>query len=175
MRCSLVLGVMSEDHPGILESLSTVITAHDGEWTESKMVTMAGKFAGILTVDIPCREQHAFTDALTALAERGLKVNVERIQAHSEKVVREFNLEMIGQDRLGIVRDITHLLAKYDINLEALESRVESASMSGETLFIASGVVHIPEQVDMTQLQNDFEELANELMVDIKFSGQEAS
>jgi len=170
MRCSLVLGVMSEDHPGILETLSTVITSHDGEWTESKMVTMAGKFAGILTVEIPCAEQQAFTDALNALAEQGIKVNVETIQVHSEQVAREFNLDMVGQDRPGIVREITHLLAKYSINLDALESRVESASMSGETLFIASAVVHIPEQVDMVHLQDDFEELANELMVEIKLS-----
>lgn len=170
MRCSLVLGVMSEDRPGILDILSTLITDHEGEWTESKMVTMAGKFAGILTVELPCREQKPFTDALNALAAQGLKVNVERIQTYAELRVREFQLEMIGQDRSGIVREITHLLARHDINLEALESRVESASMSGETLFIASAVVHIPEQVDMNKLQDGFEELANELMVDIKLS-----
>ena len=62
------------------------------------------------------------------------------------------------------------MLAKYDINLEALESRIESASMSGETLFFATAVLHIPDGVDMTQLQDDFEELANELMVEIKLS-----
>lgn len=170
MRCSLVLGVMSEDHPGILETLSTVITAHGGEWTESKMVTMAGKFAGILMVEIPCSEQQPFTNALNGLAEQGLKVNVERIQAHAEQVAREFQLEMVGLDRPGIIREITHLLAKNDINLEALESRIESASMSGETLFFATAVLQIPDGVDMTQLQDDFEELANELMVEIKLS-----
>jgi len=170
MRCSLVLGVMSEDHPGILETLSTVITAHDGEWTESKMVTMAGKFAGILTVEIPCREQKLFTDALNALVEQGIKVNVERIEAYSEREVREFKLEMVGLDRPGIIRETTHLLAQYDINLETLESRIESASMSGEILFFGTALIHIPDGVDMVRLQDDFEELANELMVEIKLS-----
>jgi len=170
MRCSLVLGVMSEDHPGILETLSGVITAYDGEWTESKMVTMAGKFAGILTVELPCGEQQAFTDALHALAEQGLKVIVERIQIYCEEIAREFRLDMVGQDRPGIVREITSLLARYGINLEALESRIESASMSGETLFIASAVLHIPLAVELAQLQDEFEDLANEMMVDIKLS-----
>jgi len=159
---------MSEDRPGILDTLSAVITAHDGEWTESKMVTMAGKFAGILTVELPCREQQAFSDALEALAEQGIKINVERIEAHPEFMMSEFRLEMVGLDRPGIVREITHLLAEYGINLEALESRIESASMSGEILFIAAAVVHIPASVDMALLQDDFEQLANELMVDIK-------
>lgn len=170
MRCSVVLGVMSEDRPGIIESLSSLITAHGGEWTDSKMVTMAGKFAGILLIEIPCREQQAFSDALQALEVDGLKVVIEKIQQHAEPVLREFRLEMVGQDRSGIVRDITHLLANYDINLEAWESRIESASMSGETLFIASAVVHVPDTVDLVLLQDDFEELANELMVDIKLS-----
>ena len=171
MRCSLVLGVMSEDRPGILDTLSGVITAHDGEWTESKMVSMAGQFAGILTVEIPSQEQQAFTGALRALSKQGLKVVVKRIQNDAEEAsFREFRLDMIGQDRPGIVHEITRLLASYDINLEALESRIESASMSGETLFIATAEVHVPPTVDLTLLQDDFEELANELMVDIKLS-----
>jgi len=77
---------------------------------------------------------------------------------------------MVGQDRPGIIREITQLLARYNINLEALESRIESASMSGETLFIGSAVLHIPEAVELAQLQDEFEELANEMMVDIKLS-----
>lgn len=170
MRCSVVLGVMCEDRPGIIEKLSTTITAHDGEWTDSKMVTMAGKFAGILLVEIPCSEQQAFSEAVKALDVEGIRVVIEQIQPHTSPVFREFRLEMVGQDRSGIVRDITHLLADYQINLDAWESRVESASMSGETLFIASAVVHVPEGVDLALLQDDFEELANELMVDIKLS-----
>jgi len=162
---------MSEDRPGILETLSGVIAAHDGEWTESKMVTMAGKFAGILTVELPCNEQQAFGDDLGALSEQGIKVIVERIEVHSEEVAREFHLDMVGQDRPGIIREITHLLARYGINLEALESRIESASMSGETLFIGSAVLHIPAEVELPQLQEDFEKLANEMMVDINLSG----
>jgi len=170
MRCALVLGVMSEDRPGILDLLSGVISAHKGEWTESKMVTMAGKFAGILTVELPCDEQQGFIDTLSALADQGIRVWVERIQIHGEDTFREFQLEMVGQDRPGIVREITHLLAKYGINLDALSSRIESASMSGETLFIATAVLHIPEQIDLAHLQDDFEELANEMMVDINLS-----
>lgn len=170
MICSVVLGVMSEDRPGIIESLSSLIAAHGGAWTDSKMVTMGGKFAGILLVEIPCSEQQAFSDALQTLEVDGLKVVIEKIQQHAEPGLREFRLEMVGQDRSGIVRDITRLLASYDINLEAWESRVESASMSGEALFIASAVVDVPDTVDLTLLQDDFEELANELMVDIKLS-----
>ena len=170
MRCALVLGVMSDDRPGILDCLSSIISAHEGDWTESKMVTMAGKFAGILTVELPCTAQQAFTDDLNALAEQGIRVWVEGTQHYQEIACREFRLEMVGQDRPGIIREVTHLLAEQGINLEALESRIESASMSGEPLFIGSAVLHIPDTVDLPQLQSTVEALANEMMVDIHLS-----
>lgn len=170
MRCTLVLGVMSEDRTGILNELSAVITKHGGEWTDSKMVTMAGKFAGILTVELPCHLQDIFSDDLSALAEQGIKVWIERIEPYAEIACQEFRLEMVGQDRPGIIREITHLLAQRGINLEALESRIESASMSGETLFIGAAVLRVPETVDLIHLQDDFEALANEMMVDFKLS-----
>jgi len=170
MRSSLVLGVMSDDRTGIIEALSSVISRHGGEWTESKMVTMSSKFAGILLVEIPCAEEQALLRDLRGLGSNGLKVIAECIDEQPETAAREFCLEMVGQDRKGIIRDITHLLARYDINMESLDSRVESASMSGEALFIANAILHIPAHVDLVQLQNDFEMMANELMVDIRLT-----
>lgn len=168
MRCSLVLGVIADDRPGLLEALSMVISTHGGEWNDSKMVAMGGKFAGILLVEIPLREMQPFTDALDAFKMQGLSIAVDEVQSPAEQECREFYLELVGQDRPGIVREITLLLAKYDINLESLESHIESASMSGETLFFGTALIHIPEEVDLVLLQESFEELANELMVDIK-------
>jgi len=170
MRCTLVLGVMSEDRTGILNALSAVITKHGGEWTESKMVTMAGKFAGISVVELPCRFQEAFEADLNALIAQGIRVWVERTELPADLVCQEFHLEMVGQDRPGIIREITGLLAQRGINLEALESRIESASMSGEMLFIGSATLQVPENIDLAHLQDDFEALANEMMVDFKLS-----
>lgn len=170
MRCALILGVMSEDRAGILNELSEVITKHGGEWTESKMVTMGGKFAGILTVELSCQMQDAFTDELTQLAEQGIRVWVERVEAHVEDARQEFYVEMVGQDRPGIIREITHFLAQRGINLEALESKIESASMSGEVLFFGTAVLQVPVTMSLPSLQNDFEDLANEMMIDFKLT-----
>lgn len=170
MRCSLILAVMSDDRTGIIESLSSVISNHGGEWTESKMVTMSSKFAGILTVEIPGDAEQALIEELQSLGARGLKVFAERVEAQPDEALREFCLELVGQDRPGIIRDITRLVTKYEISMDALESRVESASMSGEALFIATAILHIPAHADLDRLQEDFEQLANELMVDIKLT-----
>jgi glycine cleavage system regulatory protein len=84
------------------------------------------------------------------------------------ETAREHSLELVGQDRPGIVHEITEVLADFDVNVQELETTVQSASMSGESLFMAHARIFIPPEVDMEKLQAELEDLANELMVDIE-------
>src|SRR5690606_5724164 len=76
-------------------------------------------------------------------------------------------LELVGQDRPGIVRDVSAVLARHGVNIEELETEVESASMSGELLFRARAALMLPDGGDAEALRADLERLANELMVDL--------
>ena len=81
---------------------------------------------------------------------------------------RDATIELVGQDRPGIVHDITAVLARLGINVLELETTVQSASMSGESLFIAHARILVPGDVPLDRLRAEMEELANELMVDIE-------
>ena len=52
MTTYLVLTIIGEDRPGIVESLAEIISDHSGNWLESSMSQLAGKFAGILRVSV---------------------------------------------------------------------------------------------------------------------------
>ena len=52
MTTYLVLTAIGDDRPGLVESLSQVITENSGNWLESSMSQLAGKFAGILRVSV---------------------------------------------------------------------------------------------------------------------------
>jgi hypothetical protein len=41
---SLILTVIGDDRPGLVGELSAVISAHQGNWLESSMAQLAGKF-----------------------------------------------------------------------------------------------------------------------------------
>ncbi len=169
MATSIVLTVISDDRPGIVESLSQTLAAHGGNWVESSMLSLAGKFAGILMATVPDEQSEALIGDLQALTATGLQVLVERSDAKARPTgAREFTLELVGQDRPGIVRDITGILARQHINVEELETECQDASMSGESLFIANARVLVPAEASLEKLQNELEDLANELMVDIK-------
>ncbi len=169
MSASIVLTVVSDDHPGIVEILSDVIAGHGGNWTESSMMCLAGKFAGILLVQLPADRADAFISAVEALDSQGLEIVAQRSKAPAEvDAAHEYSLELVGQDRPGIVHEITEVLARHDVNVQELETTVQSASMSGETLFIAHARIFVPREANLETLQDELEELANELMVDIE-------
>jgi len=169
MKKSVVLTVISEARPGIVETLSQTLAGRGGNWVESNMLSMAGKFAGILLVDVPGNQMEGLIADLAALESAGIQIVAEPCGSVGKpEGARQFYLELVGQDRPGIVRDITQILAKHHINVDELDTQCQNASMSGEILFIAQAHVSIPAEASVDALRDELEDLANELMVDIK-------
>ena len=69
--------LIGNDQPGLVESLVRIVASHHGNWLESNMSKLAGKFAGILRIGVD--EQHVDT-LITALDGHSLllKLVVER-------------------------------------------------------------------------------------------------
>ena len=167
MRTSLVLTVLGPDHPGLVEELSEIIGAYQGNWMESRMAQLAGKFAGILRISVPADQEQALIDALLAHDISSLRVMVERSQDLEQVEHRNLDLELLGHDRPGIIHDITHTLVDLGINVEELNTECYDASMSGETLFRARARLQVPLSVSTDELREVLEGLAHHLMVDI--------
>jgi glycine cleavage system regulatory protein len=174
MRTSLVLTVIGDDRPGIVEELSDTLLAAGGNWEESRMARLAGKFAGILRVSVEADRADALTASLRT-ANPGLTVVVERSGIDAAAAFRTIRLELVGNDHPGIVRDIARVLAEHQVNIEALETDVTSAPMSGDTLFRARAHLRIPPSVTLDWLRSRLEALAGELMVDLTLNDSEAS
>ena len=78
------------------------------------------------------------------------------------------DLELVGLDRPGLVREISQLLARHDVNVEELTTDRTSAPMSGEMLFRANARVRVPAHIDAAHLRGSLERLASDLTVEIK-------
>jgi glycine cleavage system regulatory protein len=168
---SLVLTLLGPDRPGIVESVADVIAAHGGNWLESRMAHLAGKFAGVLRADVPPEQVSAVIQALDGLQTRGLKIVAEVSQGMRDAAdQRAMDLELVGLDRPGLVREISQLLAQQGVNVEELTTDRSSAPMSGEMLFRARARVHLPAQADLPRLRAGLERLANDLVVEIRLA-----
>jgi glycine cleavage system regulatory protein len=77
-------------------------------------------------------------------------------------------LEIVGQDRPGIVSQIARVLASHGVNVEELQSECASAAMTGETLFKAQAKLRIPTGIDSVEIRRKLEKIAEDLIVEIK-------
>jgi len=162
--------VIGRDRPGLVESVAQVVAAHGGNWLESRMSRLGGHFAGILRVSVPAGKQPALETALRGLESVGLSVVAHRDEPQAGgQGARRTCLEIVGQDRPGIIREISHALAEFGVNVEELESECCSAAMSGEAIFKAQFHVSIPAGCSVTGLRARIERIAADLIMDVNF------
>ncbi len=165
---SLVLTFAGADRPGLVDLLSETVLAHRGNWEESRMANLAGQFVGILRLTIPESSNDALQAALAALAKDGLEVTVvggRPVQPRGQ--YSALRLELTGNDRVGIVHNISQILARHGVNVEDFSTECISAPLAGGLLFKASARLHCPPAVSAEDLRAALEDLANDLMVDI--------
>ena len=168
MDTSYIVTFIGDDRPGLVEELSTVIENNRGNWHESRLSQLGGKFAGLVLVSLPTDDGASLESQLKALSSSGLSVRVTPTSAtYPVEGGRSITLSVLGPDRLGIVKEISHTLAQHQINVVEMDSQVESAAMSGEALFRARIDAHIPTDTDMADLIDRLEDIANHMTLDI--------
>jgi glycine cleavage system regulatory protein len=169
MNIPLVMTIIGPDRTGLVERLARLVAEHGGNWLESRMARLGGQFAGILRIHLPAEREADLLKALRELERDGLAVTAQRdVTAPAAKLETAAAIEIIGQDRPGIVRQISQVLAQHGVNVEELETECVSAAMSGETLFKARARLHLPESCTVAKLRGDLEKIAQELMADIR-------
>ncbi len=168
MTTNLVLTVIGDDKPGLVEALSRAIASNSGNWLESSMSQLAGKFAGILRVSVADTEAEKLIAALQNLSP-DLKLLIERAAADGAgDSSLSVALNLVANDRPGIIREISRALAGLSINVENMSTRCVSAPMSGEPLFKAEALLKVPTGFKLERLQLELEDLADDLIVEIQ-------
>jgi glycine cleavage system regulatory protein len=166
----LVLTLIGTDQPGIVDSVAQAVEAHGGNWLDSRMAHLAGKFAGVLCVEVAEDQVEALEAALGRLGSEGLRIVVERSAPADVSHQDVVTIELLGVDRPGLVHEISALLAARRVNVEELATERTVAAHSGDRLFHADMRVVVPETVDVTMLREGLERLAADLMVEIRLA-----
>lgn len=167
---TLVLTVIGNDTSGLVDALAGPIARHGGSWDRSHMARLAGQFAGIVVVSVPDENVTALQASLDGLNAQGLldvQVAIASSSTEDEPSENLLRLELVGQDRPGIISEISAALATRDVSIVELETNTTSAPMSGELLFEAKATLRVPNELGLDQLRETLEDIANELMVDL--------
>ncbi len=168
METSYIVTFIGDDRPGLVESLSRVIESNQGSWLESRLSQLGGKFAGLVLVTLPGDNGAALEADLKELSASGLSVRVTPATAMTASSRgQSITLKVIGPDRLGIVREISRALAQREVNVVEMDSQVDSAPMSAELIFSARIDGEIPEHINLDDLEDSLEEIANTMTLEI--------
>jgi glycine cleavage system regulatory protein len=168
MQIPLVMTIIGPDRTGLVEAVARAVTNHGGNWLESRMCRLGGEFAGILRIEIPAEKKAPLLDALQKISDLTVTVHSGETKISTSNA-RQTKMEIIGQDRPGIVHEISAALARAGVNVEEFSSEVMSGAMSGETLFKAAARLQLPENCNLGALKKDLEKIAADLLVDISF------
>lgn len=171
LNSSVILTVIGPDRPGLVSALSEKAAALGANWLESRLAHLSGHFAGIVRLEVPGSNVDRLVEELAKLETIGLSVRVTRSDAASPAGSgTAMTLELVGQDKPGIVRDISAVLARHGVSIEELETGCTSGAMSGETMFRAAARLRLPPGLAAEALRGALEALGNELMVDIQLA-----
>lgn len=170
MLTTLVMTVIGADRPGLVRLVAASVADNGGNWLESRMCRLGGQFAGILRVEVEAEKAEGLVRALQTLDQSGLKVilHTEAGTPVTTAGAVGVTLNLVGQDRPGILRAVAAVLATHGLNVEDLASERVSAPMGGGTLFQATIRVAVPATANLAAVRSDLEQIAADLMVDLQ-------
>ena len=79
-------------------------------------------------------------------------------------------MHILGNDRPGIVREVSRALKQQQINVVEMSSNITSAPMSGDALFEAHVSAEMPQGCNFDELEESLDTIAEQLSVDIVLS-----
>ena len=163
---TLILTVAGSDRPGLVAAVADVVDAHGGNWESSQLGELAGVFAGVIQLSVPTERATGLQEALGSL-DGLLTVSVHTGADAAQSPERPITLQVLGNDRPGIVREISAVLQGHGVSIEKIGTETRDAAMAGGRLFDASVTATIPASADLAALRADLERLTSELQVDI--------
>ncbi|NQW81502.1 MAG: formyl transferase [Polaromonas sp.] len=165
---SLVVSIVGADRQGIVSSLAERAQRFGANWAASRMTRLAGEFAGMVHLEVPREKADALATSLRDLASSGLQVMVARSDGTNlASSLRVVELELVGEDRLGIVSNLTKLLAGRGVSIESIHTDIVRSGVSGKQTFKVAAHLLVPAAVSVEALQQEVGSLAREMMLDI--------
>lgn len=167
---NLIVTLISDDKPGIVSQVAVIVAQHKGNWLDSHMVQLAGKFTGLLRIDVAEKNIPALISSLQDLK----KVGIETLIEHENSTVlpnsQKMYFELSGPDRTGIVNEISSAFNAANVSIDKIQTHCSSSPWSGEPLFEAKGKLSVPETLSVDALHNALNTIQDALGIDVSLS-----
>lgn len=161
----LVITVVGKDRPGLVETLSDTVYQNHGNWLASSLSKLAGQFAGILQIEVATQYVPLLSQALANIAD--LQIHIVEDDSKVVPTTTLHHLIVTGNDRLGIVKEVTGKLTELGVNINKLKTDTQSAPNWGYPIFTAEFQLELPAELQLDVVQDELEKLADDLNIDL--------
>jgi len=163
----VAISVYGEDKIGIVHAISKALASCNANIVDIEQTVLQGIFAMFIVAeaeDLDCVERN--------LEEVGkslnLKISLSPFERREGKKKNLFVVNVLGKDRVGIVRDITAIFLKYGINIE------RTSLMARDKLIMIEFIVDIGES-DLQSLRRELLKEGERLGLDIVVQSYETA
>lgn len=165
----IIITLFAKDRPGIIRSLSDTVLANKGNWLESSLSRLCGQFTGIVHVEVESAKKATLVAAFNALNQDGIQVTVQDANGvkPDDNEVNGLQILVEANDRPGIIKEIAEALAAENVNVDNIDTEVESASMAGYPIFRAHMFLAMPDDLSEDDLEEILEAVSDDVMVSI--------
>jgi glycine cleavage system regulatory protein len=171
---NLILSVIGSDRPGLTQALAGAVLSAGGNWLESHLSRLGGLYVGSVLVELDADRVEALRSAVQAVDAQGLEVRIAPAVEAPGVGGDEILFNLVGQDRLGIVHQVTAVLSGLDVNIEAFSTRISPEPYSGAPLFHLEARLRLPPTLSADDVQAALEAISGEIMVDISLAPAKA-
>jgi glycine cleavage system regulatory protein len=166
----MVLSVVGSDRPGLTRALAAALVSAGGNWLESHLSHLGGLYVGSVLVELAADGVDGLRSAVREVDAHGLEVRIVPAIEGPGATGEALQFSLVGQDRPGIVNQVTAVLSRLGANIETFKTWVAAEPHSGAPLFHMDARLRLPPEHPAGEVQAALEGISAEIMVDISLT-----
>lgn len=166
----LIVTAVGPDRPGLVADLTRHVYDVGASLADSRMVNLRGHFALLALIEGPLESLASLRRKLEGEGTTmGLHLEMYEATAATSRAPGSvpYQLKVYSNDQPGITARVTALLREHSVNVEELETRIESAPFAGTPLFVLEGVVTLPQGTSARKMREALAALGEKIGCDI--------
>jgi glycine cleavage system regulatory protein len=166
MKSMFIMSVMGPDNPGTMKSVAEVTREIGGEWLRSKVMRLDGQLTALMKVAVDAEK----TDLLQSELRRqfaDLQISYSPVTDPREGATKSITLVVDCQDRPGLTKELSRVLANLDLVVENMECNRVHISSIGQAAFTARVSLSVPENMEGETVADEIEALAEDMRVTV--------
>ncbi len=169
MAQELIVTAIGPDRKGLAAEITSHIHAAGANLADTRMINLRGRFAVVALVEGTAEVLEKVRGELTRATEAlGVRLDFSAGgEGASAKGGVPYRVKTYSMDQPGIVHRFTTLLRDHHVNVEELETTLESAPFMGTPVFTMEALVSVPPTTSLRDLKKALSELGDVMNADV--------